>query len=47
MTAVSALKNAGEKFPLDTFLMMACCSSCDNGILQTTMINQSINAEAE
>jgi hypothetical protein len=39
-TAVNALKNSGEKIPLDIFLMMACCSSCDSGILQQGMINQ-------
>jgi hypothetical protein len=33
-TAVNALKNSGEKFPLDIFLMIACCPSCDSGILQ-------------
>jgi hypothetical protein len=31
-TAVNALRNSGEMFPLDILLTMTCCSSCDSGI---------------
>jgi hypothetical protein len=43
ITAVRALKNSGEKFPLDNFLMMACCSSCDSGILQNRPVNPDLS----
>jgi hypothetical protein len=42
-TAVIALKNLGEKFPLDIFLMMACCSSYDSGILQQSLLQTETN----
>jgi hypothetical protein len=35
-TAVNALRNSGDMFPLDILLTMTCCSSCDSDIFQSS-----------